>query len=75
MLYRSYQRIKFKDKKYMNTYGYLGCFNCAFEKDKESCVEINKYNKCGQKENNRGDYFEFVFKEIKSIPNEGGQQS
>ena len=71
MLYRPYQRITFNRKKYINTYGYLGCFNCAFENDEESCKNINKYKLCGQK----NDDFEFIFKEIKSIPNKGGQQS
>ena len=61
MLYKPYQRITFNNKKYMNTYGYLGCFNCAFENDEESCKEIKK---CGQKDNKRADYFEFVFKEL-----------
>lgn len=64
MLYRPYQRITFKGKKYMNTYGYLGCFNCAFENDKESCKEINKTKNCGQKGNNRNDKGEFIFKEL-----------
>ena len=65
MLYKVYQRITFNNKKYMNTYGYLGCFNCAFENDEESCKEINKFKKCGQKDNKRNDDFEFVFKELK----------
>ena len=64
MLYRPYQRITFNNKKYMNTYGYLGCFNCAFENDEESCKNINKENKCGQKDNKRKDYLEFIFKEL-----------
>ena len=65
MLYKVYQRITFNNNKYMNTYGYLGCFNCAFENDEESCKEINKFKKCGQKNNKRNDDFEFVFKELK----------
>ena len=62
MLYRPYQRISFNNKKYMNTYGYLGCFNCAFENDEESCKGINKFNKCGQKGNKNKN--EFIFKEL-----------
>lgn len=62
MLYKPYQRITFNNKKYMNTYGYLGCFNCAFENDEESCKNINKENKCGQKDNKRKDKGEFIFK-------------
>lgn len=32
--------------------------------DEESCKNINKFNKCGQKNNKRNDYLEFVFKEL-----------
>lgn len=60
MLYKPYQRVTFKGKKYMNTYGYLGCFNCA----EESCKEINKSKLCGQKDNKRKDKGEFIFKEL-----------
>lgn len=64
MLYKVYQRITFNNNKYMNTYGYLGCFNCAFENAEENCKNINKFNKCGQKDNKRKDKGEFIFKEL-----------
>ena len=74
MLNRPYRRILFNNKRYMNTYGYLGCFGCAFESNEESCKEINKENKCGQKENKRNDYYEFVFKELKpEVPTHKGE--
>ena len=63
-LKRPYQVIRFNNKKYTNTYGLLGCFNCDFEYDEINCHKINKTMLCGQKNFKREDIFEFVFKEI-----------